>query len=98
MHEAGSKWPGNTLLLNRLIQYWQSPQSKLYGAVSIKINVPVHRLLNLLFELGKRLSVQPFRASSEPSVFRSGQETITISSQGSFRCILESASYTFPIG
>lgn len=29
MQEAGSKWRGNTLPLSRLIQYWQSPQSKL---------------------------------------------------------------------
>lgn len=39
MHEAGWKWPGSMLLLNRLIQYWQSPQSKLCS-ISIKINAP----------------------------------------------------------
>ena len=31
MHEAGWKWPGNTLLLNKLIQHWPSPQSKLHA-------------------------------------------------------------------
>ena len=56
MHEAGWKWPGNTLLLNRLIQHWQSPQSKLYApflwrltlySLRVPISTQRHNFMNI---------------------------------------------------
>jgi len=70
MQEAGSKWRGNTLPLSRLIQYWQSPQSKLDAPF-------LSRSMRLqIFESLARIEKVPFSSflveSSEPSVFVRG--------------------------